>query len=164
VFEVVNAAAVAYKGVIPADRWHEPYMSRAELESEIADGVVIWVGEEGNRIVGVMGIQDRVEVSLVRHAYTLPAFQGQARTDRHVGRRDLGHRLLSAQRVRARFGPREGRSAPPVLVDPRQASGDLGGLGGRTLGQRASVRGLTRPVRNEDMRWPGRRLQSWAAT
>lgn len=87
-FEVVNAAAVAYKGVIPADRWHEPYMSRAELESEIADGVVIWVGEEGNRIVGVMGIQDRVEVSLVRHAYTLPAFQGQG-----IGTRLLRHVL-----------------------------------------------------------------------
>jgi GNAT superfamily N-acetyltransferase len=76
-FEVVNAAAVAYKGVIPADRWHEPYMPRAELESEIGDGVVFWVSEDGGRIVGVMGIQDRGEVALVRHAYTLPAFQGK---------------------------------------------------------------------------------------
>lgn len=76
-FGVVNAAAVAYKGVIPADRWHEPYMLRAELESEIADGVAFWIGEEDGQVVGVMGIQDRGEVSLVRHAYTLPAFQGK---------------------------------------------------------------------------------------
>lgn len=87
-FEVVNAAAVAYKGIIPADRWHEPYMPRTELESEIADGVVFWVAEEGSRIVGVMGIQDRGEVSLVRHAYTLPAFQGKG-----IGTKLLRHVL-----------------------------------------------------------------------
>lgn len=52
-------------------------MPLAELESEIADGVVFWVAEEGGFTVGVMGIQDRGDVALVRHAYTLPAFQGK---------------------------------------------------------------------------------------
>jgi N-acetylglutamate synthase-like GNAT family acetyltransferase len=72
---IVNAAAEAYRGVIPADRWHEPYMSRDELEKEIADGVVFWVAEEDGRLLGVMGLQDKGEVTLVRHAYTAPTIQ-----------------------------------------------------------------------------------------
>jgi N-acetylglutamate synthase-like GNAT family acetyltransferase len=81
---IINAAAQAYRGVIPADRWHEPYMGQDELESEIADGVVFWVAEEGGRLLGVMGLQDRGEVALVRHAYVDPAVQGKG----------LGTRLL----------------------------------------------------------------------
>lgn len=74
---IINAAAQAYREVIPADRWHEPYMAQDELESEIADGVVFWVAEEGGRLLGVMGLQDRGEVALVRHAYVDPAVQGK---------------------------------------------------------------------------------------
>ena len=66
---IVNDAARAYRGVIPADRWHEPYMPRAELEAEVADGVEFWGAEEHGRLLGVMGIQDRGQVALVRHAY-----------------------------------------------------------------------------------------------
>jgi N-acetylglutamate synthase-like GNAT family acetyltransferase len=69
VLDIINEAAQAYRGVIPADRWHEPYMARPELEQEMAAGVVMWVAEEEGRIVGVMGIQDKGEVALVRHAY-----------------------------------------------------------------------------------------------
>jgi N-acetylglutamate synthase-like GNAT family acetyltransferase len=72
---IVNAAAVAYKGVIPADRWHEPYMPAEELASEIAAGVEFWVLEEGGRVLGLMGMQDRGEVALVRHAYVDPSLQ-----------------------------------------------------------------------------------------
>jgi len=72
---IVNAAAQAYKGVIPADRWHEPYMPRAEMEREIASGVAFWVAEEGGRLLGIMGIQDKGEVALVRHAYVSPEAQ-----------------------------------------------------------------------------------------
>ena len=72
---IVNAAAQAYRGVIPADRWHEPYMPRDELEKEIADGVIFWVAEEDARLLGVMGIQDKGEVALVRHAYVTPTLQ-----------------------------------------------------------------------------------------
>jgi GNAT superfamily N-acetyltransferase len=69
VFEIVNDAAQAYRGVIPEDRWHEPYMPMAELESEIRDGVRFWVYEDGGELLGVMGIQDRGDVDLIRHAY-----------------------------------------------------------------------------------------------
>jgi N-acetylglutamate synthase-like GNAT family acetyltransferase len=72
--------------VIPADRWHEPYMSRDELEKEIADGVVFWIAEEDGRLLAVMGMQDKGEVTLVRHAYTDPIIQ---RTG--VGTRLLRH-------------------------------------------------------------------------
>jgi GNAT superfamily N-acetyltransferase len=80
---IVNAAARAYRGVIPADRWREPYMAQHELDEEIADGVVFWVAE-GASLLGIMGIQDRGNVTLVRHAYVAPAAQ----------RRGVGTRLL----------------------------------------------------------------------
>lgn len=67
--EIINDAAQAYKGVIPDDRWHDPYMSRAELRKEIADGIVFWGLERDGELVGVMGIQDKGEVTLIRHAY-----------------------------------------------------------------------------------------------
>ena len=72
---IVNAAAVAYRGVIPADRWHEPYMSADELARERAGGVAFWVAEEDGRLLGVMGIQDKGDVALVRHAYVAPTVQ-----------------------------------------------------------------------------------------
>ena len=66
---IINDAAQAYKGVIPADRWHEPYMPPEELKHEIESGVVFWGVEAGGELVGVMGIQDRGGVDLIRHAY-----------------------------------------------------------------------------------------------
>lgn len=69
VCRIINDAATAYKGTIPDDRYHEPYMSLDELINEINDGVVLWVYEEDNKINGVMGIQDKSDVSLIRHAY-----------------------------------------------------------------------------------------------
>jgi N-acetylglutamate synthase-like GNAT family acetyltransferase len=72
---IVNDAAQAYRGVIPADRWHDPYMTADALEREIAEGVVFWVAEQDGRLSGVMGIQDRGDVALVRHAYVAPTTQ-----------------------------------------------------------------------------------------
>ena len=72
---IINGAAMRYQGVIPADRWHEPYMSAAELDREISDGVVFSVAEDDGVVTGVMGIQDRGEVALVRHAYVAPGRQ-----------------------------------------------------------------------------------------
>ncbi len=69
IYEIINDAAQAYKGIIPADRWHEPYMSQTELEGQIADGVRFTCFLENDEIVGVMGIQDKGEVNLIRHAY-----------------------------------------------------------------------------------------------
>ncbi|MDH3318112.1 MAG: GNAT family N-acetyltransferase [Betaproteobacteria bacterium] len=74
---IVNEAAQAYRGVIPADRWRDPYMPPDELNGEIADGVVFWVAEDDGRLLGVMGIQDKGEVALVRHAYVAPTAQRQ---------------------------------------------------------------------------------------
>jgi N-acetylglutamate synthase-like GNAT family acetyltransferase len=72
---IINDAAQVYRGVIPADRWHEPYMPAEELASEIADGVVFWVTEQEGKLLAVMGIQDKGEVALVRHAYVAPTAQ-----------------------------------------------------------------------------------------
>ena len=69
IYEIINDAAHAYKGIIPPDRWHEPYMKQQELRAEIADGVVFWGFEEDGELVGVMGIQDQGRVTLIRHAY-----------------------------------------------------------------------------------------------
>ena len=86
IFAVINDAAQAYRGVIPPDRWHEPYMPRDELVGEIADGVIFWVAEDEGRLLGVMGIQDKGAVALVRHAYVAPTTQRQG-----VGTRLLRH-------------------------------------------------------------------------
>jgi GNAT superfamily N-acetyltransferase len=75
VLAIVNAAAEAYRGVIPADRWHEPYMPLEELESEIAAGVAFSGYETEGRLVGIMGIQRVGDVDLIRHAYVLPDSQ-----------------------------------------------------------------------------------------
>jgi GNAT superfamily N-acetyltransferase len=72
---LVNTAAEAYRGVIPADRWHEPYMPREELDAEIAAGVEFWGYEDGDGLVGVMGIQPVRDVDLIRHAYVAPRSQ-----------------------------------------------------------------------------------------
>jgi GNAT superfamily N-acetyltransferase len=77
IFAIVNAAAEAYRDVIPADRWHEPYMPMSELEDEIATGVEFWGYEDDGELVGVMGVQDVGEVDLIRHAYVLPGLQGR---------------------------------------------------------------------------------------
>lgn len=72
---IVNEAAQAYRGVIPVDRWREPYMPADELVNEIAGGVVFWVAEQEGQLLGVMGIQDKGDVFLVRHAYVAPTIQ-----------------------------------------------------------------------------------------
>ena len=69
IFNVINDAAMAYKGVIPPDRWHEPYMTREELKTQIEDGVCFSCYVQGDEIVGVMRVQDKGDVVLIRHAY-----------------------------------------------------------------------------------------------
>ncbi len=90
VLAIVNEAAEAYRGVIPADRWHEPYMPMAELVAEIADGVDFWGWEDEAALVGVMGIQPVGDVTLIRHAYVRTGAQG----------RGIGSELLSHLRGR----------------------------------------------------------------
>jgi len=69
IFDIINDAAQAYRGAIPADRWHEPYMPMADLESEIGKGVRFYGYTLEGRLIGVMGIQDVKDVTLIRHAY-----------------------------------------------------------------------------------------------
>lgn len=73
---MINAAAEAYRGVIPPDRWHEPYMPGAELDEAVSSGVVFWGCEIEGELTGVMGIQPVGDVELIRHAYVVPARQG----------------------------------------------------------------------------------------
>ena len=77
IYAIVNDAAEAYRGVIPADCWKVPYMSREELRHEIAEGVVFWGGEKDGELAGVMGIQDVSDVTLIRHAYVRTAARNQ---------------------------------------------------------------------------------------
>jgi N-acetylglutamate synthase-like GNAT family acetyltransferase len=83
-YALINDASQAYRGVIPEDRWKEPYMPREELRHEIAAGVVFWGYEDEGELVGVMGIQDVEDVTLIRHAYVRTACQ----------RRGIGSKLL----------------------------------------------------------------------
>jgi N-acetylglutamate synthase-like GNAT family acetyltransferase len=84
ILAIINDAAQAYCGVIPSDRWHEPYMSTDELAKEIANGVIFWMAEDSGQLLGVMGIQDKEDVALVRHAYTATTLQ----------RKGIGTKLL----------------------------------------------------------------------
>lgn len=97
IHEIINDAAQAYRGVIPADRWHEPYMPKEQLREEIAAGVVFWGYEDEGVLIAVMGIQDVQDVTLIRHAYTRTARRGQG----------LGSALLTHLR---------GLTTRPVLI------------------------------------------------
>jgi N-acetylglutamate synthase-like GNAT family acetyltransferase len=85
---IVNDAAQAYKSVIPADRWHEPYMSVAELKAEIASGVKFWGYGDGGQLIGVMGMQTVKDVTLIRHAYVRTEMRS-----RGIGGKLLAHLL-----------------------------------------------------------------------
>ncbi len=85
ILAIVNDAAQAYRGHIPADRWREPYMPEEELRHELDAGVVFWGWEQAGRLVGVMGLQDVADVTLIRHAYVATAAR----------RRGIGGELLA---------------------------------------------------------------------
>jgi N-acetylglutamate synthase-like GNAT family acetyltransferase len=94
IWAIINDGAQAYKGIIPADRWAEPYMSREKPRREVADGVAFWGYEESGTLAGVMGIQRVQDVTLIRHAYVRAGNQ----------KREIGAHLLSHLRELAR-GP-----------------------------------------------------------
>lgn len=85
IYSIINDAATAYKGVIPEDCWQEPYMPQEELRHEIDAGVVFWGDEEGGELIGIMGIQDVQDVTLLRHAYVRTKMRS----------RGIGGRLLA---------------------------------------------------------------------
>lgn len=95
---IINDAAEAYRGVIPDDCWHEPYMPRAELEAEVRAGVQFWGWSEAGALVGIMGLQRVRDVTLIRHAYVRPSHQS-----RGVGR-DLLTALIAQSKGRLLVG------------------------------------------------------------
>ena len=88
IWTIINDGAQAYQGIIPADRWTEPYMSREKLRREIDSGVVFWGQEQTSVLAGVMGIQRVRDVTLIRHAYVLSSSQKQG-----IGGQLLAHLL-----------------------------------------------------------------------
>lgn len=86
IFAIINDAAHAYRSIIPVDQWHDPYMPMAALLAEIGQGVVFWLAEAGGVVLGVMGIQDKGAVALIRHAYVATNLQKKG-----VGTRLLRH-------------------------------------------------------------------------
>ena len=97
VLEIINDAAIAYKGIIPDDRWHEPYMTFEEIQHEVEDGVIFWGFEQAGNLLGVMGIQDKKDVTLIRHAYVRTRYRKQG----------IGTQLL---------GYLEGLTQKPILI------------------------------------------------
>lgn len=93
ILAIINDGAEAYRGVIPADRWTEPYMSRQKLQHEIDGGVVFWGHEDADSLLGVMGLQQLEDVTLIRHAYVRTHNQG-----RGIGAQLLAHLLQLANR------------------------------------------------------------------
>jgi GNAT superfamily N-acetyltransferase len=103
IFEIVNDAARAYKGVIPDDRWREPYMAGDYLRHELDSGVVFWGYEENGELLGVMGIQDVQYLTLIRHAYVRTKHRSKG----------IGGRLIAHLKTLA---------ARPMLVGTWQAA------------------------------------------
>ena len=84
--EIINDAAIAYKGIIPDDRWHDPYMPGEELQKQIDEGVQFWCWKEHGEMMGVMGIQYKEDVTLIRHAYVRSIFRNKG-----IGSKLLAH-------------------------------------------------------------------------
>ena len=76
ILNIINDASLKYKGVIPDDCWHQPYMSELELIGDFSDGVRMYGYHHNNTLIGVIGIQKVKDVTLIRHAYTLTSYQG----------------------------------------------------------------------------------------
>src|SRR4026208_1485461 len=84
--DIINDAAIAYKGIIPADRWQDPYMAEEELQKQIDGGVQFWCWKEQGEIMGVMGIQYKDDVTLIRHAYVRSVYRNKG-----IGSKLLAH-------------------------------------------------------------------------
>ncbi len=91
IYEIINDGASAYRGIIPADRWHEPYMTQEELKRQIDEGVQFWSYNEDGKILGVMGIQFKKDVTLIRHAYVRTSERKKG-----IGSKLLEHLLIKA--------------------------------------------------------------------
>ena len=106
---VINDAAVRYKGIIPDNCWHEPYMSEQELVDEFTDGVRMFGYNRNNKLIGVIGIQEIKDVILIRHTYTLTSYQGKGIGSallKYLLKRNQNSRLLVGTWQNARWAIR----------------------------------------------------------
>ena len=99
ILNIINDASLKYKGVIPNNCWHEPYMSEDELIDEISDGVHMFGYHDNNKLISVIGIQEVKDATLIRHAYTLTSYQG-----RGIGSALLEYLLKKNQKSRLLVG------------------------------------------------------------
>ena len=99
ILNIVNDASLKYKGVIPNNCWHEPYMSESELIDEISDGVHMFGYHDNNKLISVIGIQEVKDATLIRHAYTLTSYQGKG-----IGSTLLEYLLKKNQKSRLLVG------------------------------------------------------------
>ena len=99
ILNIINDASLKYKGVIPNNCWHEPYMSEDELIDEISDGVHMFGYHDNNKLISVIGIQEVKYATLIRHAYTLTSYQGKG-----IGSALLEYLLKKNQKSRLLVG------------------------------------------------------------
>tara|TARA_B100000809_G_scaffold183762_1_gene181662 strand:- start:25 stop:507 length:483 start_codon:yes stop_codon:yes gene_type:complete len=99
ILNIINDASLKYKGVIPNNCWHEPYMSEDELIDEISDGVHMFGYHDNKKLISVIGIQEVKDATLIRHAYTLTSYQGKG-----IGSALLEYLLKKNQKSRLLVG------------------------------------------------------------
>ena len=122
---VINDAAVRYKGIIPDNCWHEPYMSEQELVDEFTDGVRMFGYNHNNKLIGVIGIQEIKDVILIRHAYTLTSYQGKGIGStllKYLLKRNQNSRLLVGTWQNARWAIRFYEKFNFILHAKKQAT------------------------------------------
>ena len=122
---VINDAAVQYKGIIPDNCWHEPYMSEQELVDEFTDGVRMFGYNRNNKLIGVIGIQEIKDVILIRHAYTLTSYQGKGIGSallKYLLKRNQNSRLLVGTWQSARWAIRFYEKFDFILHAKKQAT------------------------------------------
>ena len=122
---VINDAAVRYKGIIPDNCWHEPYMSEQELVDEFTDGVRMFGYNRNNKLIGVIGIQEIKDVILIRHAYTLTSYQGKGIGSallKYLLKRNQNSRLLVGTWQNARWAIRFYEKFDFILHAEKQAT------------------------------------------
>jgi len=122
---VINDAAVRYKGIIPDNCWHEPYMSKQELVDELTDGVRMFGYNRNNKLIGVIGIQEIKDVILIRHAYTLTSYQGKGIGSallKYLLKRNQNSRLLVGTWRKARWAIRFYEKFDFILHAKKQAT------------------------------------------
>ena len=97
ILTIINESAKAYRSIIPTDRYHEPYMPLNKLRKEMDE--MTFLAYEENGILGVVGYQPVIDVTLVRHLYLLPEYQR-----RGIGKKLLEHVIHMAKTRRILVG------------------------------------------------------------